>query len=769
MNNLEKYLDHMIQQQEINPTVPIESESDNSNNEVTPNLVAAISRRWYIVLLTFFLICAIGIPTIWLLTKPLYNVTGAIRVAPIIPNILTGKSESGEMSNYQTFMFTQAEMVTSNPIVQRVADNLADKNLAFFENATTDIPTKLNQTLKNTKINPEPANILKQAISTGIISVAPARNTELMKITIKSTNIKEAKQIVDAFINAYMAIEVSQSSEDQDRKLTLLENERKVLTEKLQSRHQAIYQLAEEYGTRDLDRRQEMRLERVTTLLSELTKTEAQRINLEAQIQFLERTKEQSIAPEDLLKMRNEFSNSDPIILELTRNIVELERDLIVAEQTMTPENPALKQKQELLDAFQLRLEEKRQESAKKFDDMVSEQINKAGKQNLLDIQTKLEQTKVYENRLKEVLANEDTQTIELGRKQLNIQDLQFQLKLDEEMYDAVRRRIQELEMERKRPARVSVAYNADVASISDKRIKYTIALMFGAMACGSFLAFMRDKADLSLRTPDDVAKRIGIRIIGTTTSSHTVKSTLLPGQIAADFQTIRANLGLLDGGEIPKKLVITSPGTREGKTTLAINLAISMSKSGKRVLLIDGDLRKPDIARMLNLPHGSRGLQDVLFGIKFDQAICTIASIGLDVLAADSRNSTDAYELLSSPLTARYINTVSHNYDHVIIDTPPLLAFPDTLVWSKIADAVILTSLAGQTTAPDLKDAKVRLAEINVRILGTVLSNVRAEQSYYRYSYNYYTQNASSRKNVRRANTKLLLTTQSGKNNTIT
>ncbi len=763
MNNLEKYLDHVIQQKPaVNLETPIEPD-----NEVTPNLVAVILRRWYIVLLTFFVMCAIGIPAIWLLIQTQYNVTGAIRVAPIIPNILTGEADKGEISNYQTFMFTQAEIITSDPVIQRVADDLADKDLAFFENATTDITTRLKQPLKNTKINPEPASILKQAISAGVISVEPARNTELMKITMKSTNPKEAKQIVDAFINAYMAIEISNSAEDQDRKLTLLENERKVLTEKLQSRHQAIHQLAEEYGTRDLDKRQEMRLQRVTTLLSELTKTEAQRINLEAQAQFLERTKEQSIEPKDLLKMRADFINSDPTILELTRSIIQFEQDLIVAKQTMTPENPTLKQKQELLDAFQARLEEKRQEITKNFDDMVPEQINRAGKEKIFDAQTKLEQTKVYENRLKEVLANENTQTIELGRRQLNIQDLQFQLSLDEEMYNTVRRRIQELEMERKRPARVSVAYNADITSMQDKRIKYTMAFMFGAMACGLLSALMRDKADLSLRTPDEVVKRIGIRIIGTTTSSHTVKPTLLPEQIAADFQTIRANLGLLDGGGIPKKLVITSPGTREGKTTLAINLAISMSKSGKRILLIDGDLRKPDIARMLNLPHGSRGLQDVLFGTKSDKAICSMASIGLDVLAADSRNSTDAYELLASPLTARYINTVSQNYDHVIIDTPPLLAFPDTLVWSKIADAVILTSLAGQTTAPDLKDAKGRLAEINVRVLGTVLSNVRAGQSYYRYGYNHYAQNASSRKNGRRTNTKLLLATQSRQDNT--
>jgi capsular exopolysaccharide synthesis family protein len=182
------------------------------------------------------------------------------------------------------------------------------------------------------------------------------------------------------------------------------------------------------------------------------------------------------------------------------------------------------------------------------------------------------------------------------------------------------------------------------------------------------------------------------------------------------------------------------------------------MSRSGKKILLIDGDLRKPDIAQLLNLPKKSKSLQDVLFEGKLDGAVCSIPSTGLDVLAADSRNAADAYELLASSHIAKHINTVSQNYDHVIIDTPPVLAFPDALLWAKIADGVILTSFAGQTTVPDLKDTKERLAQINVRVLGTVLSNVQVGHSYYRYSYNYYTQNGSSKKNAKRTNIKALL-----------
>jgi capsular exopolysaccharide synthesis family protein len=217
----------------------------------------------------------------------------------------------------------------------------------------------------------------------------------------------------------------------------------------------------------------------------------------------------------------------------------------------------------------------------------------------------------------------------------------------------------------------------------------------------------------------------------------------------------------------MPKNIVVTSPGVQEGKTTFAINLATSMAKSGKKVLLIDGDLRKPDIAYLLNLPHGSRGLQDLLLGREFDQAVRSISSTSLDVLAADSRNAADAFELLASPITAQKINMLSQRYDHLIIDTPPALAFPDALVWAKLADAVILTSFADQTTAEDLNEATERLRQTNVRVLGTVLSNVRAGRGYYHYGYNhYYSQDTHPKKDRRRAGTKALISLQNPQDN---
>ncbi len=753
MNELDKIQDPVVGQEIVNMQIPPEQSED-----ATSDMVAGILRRWYIVLLIFLIVCGIGLPAIWLTVKPVYNITGAIRVAPILADILSGEQDRGEISNYESFMNTQAEKITSNAVVQRVADDLVDKNLSFFEDEPTDLILKWKQKLLGTKTKTEPAMKLKQAIvDDGIIIVAANRRNELIKINMESTNIEEAKQIVDSFIRAYMDIEVVSSDEGENRKLAILENRRDFLYERVENDRQTIYQLGQEYGTVALEGRQDMMLQRVASLLDTLTGVEAERIRLEARVQLLERTREQAIPAEELLKMRRDYINEDPAVVAFTQNITQLEQELIVARQTLSPTNPELLRKVELSRILKEHLENRKQEASNAFDNLVAKEAAEAGNKQLVTVRSELEQTREYEKRLQDILSQQDTQTIGVGRKQLTIQELQDRLNSTKEAYDVVLKRIQDLELQRKRPTRISAHYNADISSINDKRIKYSIGLVFVSLVCGMGLAYLRDKADQSLRTPDDVAKRIGIRIIGTTTSLDTVKPALLPEQIVGDYQTIRANLGLLGDKGIPKKLVVTSPGMKEGKTTFAVNLATSLSESGKKVLLIDGDLRKPDVARLLNLPKGSRGLHDVLCGVKFDQAVFSVISTGLDVLAADFHDAADAYELLALSSTAKRINIISKKYDHVIIDTPPALVFPDALMWAKIGNAVILVSFAGHTTLPDLKEAKERLAQTNVKVLGTVLSSVQAEHSYYRHGHSYYAQSAESRDSARVSRRKLM------------
>jgi succinoglycan biosynthesis transport protein ExoP len=785
MSDLEKYQSPVIEQRFANFESPPEAESQS-----TSNMIMGILRRWYIVLLVFFVMCAVGVPAIWLSIKPLYSATGAIMVAPLLENPITGEADTGAIS-YQSFMRTQAEIITSGPIVQSVADILKDKDLKFFKSEAAGPVAKLKQTLKNSKAKPEPAVMLKQAITGGIITSAHERNTELIKIAMKSQDAEEAKTIVNAFIDAYKAVRISSSNADEWKTISALEEKAKTFADSVKTKREAIKVRAEKYGTKSsatLDKRQEIKLERMGMLLTKITEWEARRIDLEAKVQVLKDRLESSNASKEEQTVENQkltaeveqvvdqndltrrqYINADPTLNTFITNLTQLEQELIIAKERLAPTNPELKEKAVVIESLKERIERRKTEVGEMYDAFMAKKSDDAEKEKLLnvekqltDLQNELELASALEQRFKNMFDEEEIETFDVGLSQIAIDDLQFQLRLDQEMYDNIRRRINELDVGRNRLDRISVAYYAEMGPVRDKRVKYSMALMFGSMACGMMLAFLKDKADLRLRTPDDVVKRIGIRIIGTTTDSDTVKPPLLPKQIAGDYQTIRTNLRLLNGDKEPKILVIASPGMREGKTTFAINLATSMSKSGKKVLLIDGDLRKPDIAYLLSLPRGSRGLQDLLFGRKkYNQAVYSVPATGLDVLAADSRNRDDACELLAMPGAIERIKTISQTYDHVIIDTPPVLAFPDALVWAKMADAVILTSFANQTTAPDLREATEKLAQINANVLGTVLSNVSAGNSYYRYGHNYYVQNVRSRKNAKQAATKLLLPAQ--------
>ena len=783
MSDLEKYHSNVIEKGPVNFDTTPESDSHS-----TYNLIMGILRRWYIVLLIFLVMCAVGVPVIWLSNEPVYVVTGAIRVDPVVEKIETGESDSGNISNYGSFMNSEAALMVSDRVVQRAADNLADKNLAIFQNKAPNFLTKLKRKLKNDKTKPEPASILKQAISNNAIRAASDSRTEFIIISMNSANTSEAKKIVDAFIDAYMAVEVTRSNKEEGEKISVLEDEYDRLDKELRNKRQEIYGLAQEFGSKSsttFDKHQEIKLESVGMLLGKVTEWEARRIQLEIQVEVLKgrlespdaNTQQQSTEKEKLAieaeqaidpngPSRHDYINTDQTLTTFVTNLALLEQELILATLRFTPTNPELKRKADVIEKLKERIEQRKTEVGEIYDDFMTKKLAKQEDDKLINaksqldyVQSELEMAIVLEKRFKDMFDQEEIETIDVGRRHLGIEELQDELTFKKVRYDKIGRRIEEAEMQRKLRERISVAYYANVGPVQDKRVKYTMALMFGSMACGVMLAFLREKADLRLRTPDDVVKRIGIRIIGTTASSDTVKRSHLPKQLAGDYQTIRANLRLLNGDRMPKKLVITSPGMREGKSTFAVNLATSMAKAGKKVLLIDGDLRKPDIACMLNLPKGSKGLQDVLFGRKiYDQAVCSIPATGLDVLAADSRNRDDACELLTFPGTCQRINAISEKYDHVIIDTPPVLAFPDALLWAKIADAVILASFAGQTTAPDLREATQKLAQINANVLGTVLSNVDANHSYYRYGYNYYAQNARSGKNSKRAKAKLLL-----------
>lgn len=756
MNNLTQH-----QQSQIQPEYASYEDSLESQSESSTNIVRLVLGRWYIILLTFILVSGAGVPAVWYLILPNYDTTGAIEVAPILTNPLTGERDTGEISKYESFMNTQARIMTSNNVLQRVADNLKDKKLEFF-NPPTDRVSQWKRVLSGGNGNLDPVVILKGALADGVIGVAPIRRTQWLGVTMASRNPREAEQIVNSFIQAYMSVIESSSLEGENRRLNLLEDERKIILVKIQTQRAEIQSLAQLYGADSLGGLQNMMIKNVEVIQTELSNLENRHLQLQTQIELLSQPQQQSITPAEKISMRNEFINNDPFVQRLTANIAQMQQEYLIDEQDLSQSNPKLKKKAQLIETLQEKLDQSKEKAGKTFDKTIEQEIEQDNRIRLAQAEMELKKTVAYISNYAEKLEKERGNTIELGKLQWQIQDLREQMTFNKDEYDRYGQRIRELQVKLKLPARISVADQANTAPPKSRRNKMVIAVLFGALACGMFLAFMVGKADHRLHTPDDIVRCIGVPILGTITNSKQIDKNLLPEFIANDYQTIRANLGLLSEGQIPKILAVTSPAMGEGKTTLSINLAMSLAKTGNRVLLIDGDFRKPDIARMLNLPDHSWGLQDVLLGLKrFEETVRTLPLTGLDVMTTDRRNTTAAIEQLSRSETAECIKTISQQYDHVIIDTTPILAAPDALLWAKMADAVVISTLAGHTSGPDLKEALERLSRLKIRILGNVLNNVQAKHRYNRYGYSYYGGNGTAKTNEKKDQARPLLVSE--------
>ncbi|MBN1795992.1 MAG: polysaccharide biosynthesis tyrosine autokinase [Sedimentisphaerales bacterium] len=746
MENLIKYDENEHSQEIIYQGQPLGSPPQSSSN-----LFNSIRRYWRITLVVFIVACAVGLPVIWLGIGPQYEAIARISVESNIPSVIYGNDSSMPVKAYESFKNDQVRIIMEDKRVwQRAADLLADKDLSFFKNNTGLFGGA----------DSDPVDILRKAVIDEKIEIYSLSASSFIDIKMTGSDRQECLQIVDAVNKAYMAVAGSESASENDKELNELEDMRKQYEQKRKQQREALYELAGEYGTVKLNPRQEMMLTRVAVLQDLVTKIESEKILLETKIAVLDKTKDQNILPQGLVERRQEFVQNDLVTRTLSQRIAELEEELISAQQVVKEGNPVLQRRQQLLESFKNNLEKHKQRLGEKFDNSITDEMQRNREYELREAQANLQTLIARKQILEERMKQEDIDTIELGRKQLEIENAQEDLAFTDEVYNDIRARINQREVETKRPARISIPYEATVVPAPDIRIQITAVVLFVALACGAGLAIIRDKVDSSVYTPNDLTKRIGVRIIGTTTKPRGVKRSLLPQKVAEDYQAILANLGLIGVSGIPKKLVVTSPGIRDGKTTFVINLASSLAKAGKNVLLIDGDLREPDIHWLLNIPGKTPGLSDVLYNGdgSLKKVIHRVDSKGFDVITAGSKDIKDNFKLLSIANIGSNLEDIGSGYDHIIIDTPPVLGFSDALLWAKLSDGVILTSFAGQTQRQDIIDTIERLKQADIEILGTVLNSVPTENSYSRYSYYYSQRQARERTPYKKRKNILLL-----------
>jgi len=202
---------------------------------------------------------------------------------------------------------------------------------------------------------------------------------------------------------------------------------------------------------------------------------------------------------------------------------------------------------------------------------------------------------------------------------------------------------------------------------------------------------------------------------------------------IAEQFRALRGRIDAIASQHPITTIAMTSAFPGEGKTTCAINLAIVTSMSlGRRVLLIDCDLRRPKVHPAMGL-RPKTGLAEVLAGASsIDEAIVSVEGVALDVLPVCGRPANPS-ELLGSPEMSRLIEEVSGRYDRVILDTPAALGLPDAKAVSDLCDGTVMVVRADTTARSDLEAVLEILGR--ERMLGLLINGVDADQGRYGYA----------------------------------
>lgn len=707
-----------IQGELIDYTHPAEDPNAPSSEGMV-ELLQAVLRRWYIVLLCAIVLGGGGAAAILFLMPDKHETRGAVLVSTGVTPIMYDTSGKGG-GTYDTFKNTQAGIIASDLVLNRVADEVKDRQLAFF---TPEM--NMLQTLRNMVARKE-------------ISVVSEQKTEFLYVTMTTPFPSDAEKLINAILRSYEAIVKTDEMGEIDDRLSRLEVQRRTLEEQMRRQKARIRERVDEYGTEQLTPRQEIALQNVATLQKEQVSVGVQRMLLEARLAVKEDQSQDELTLADVSDLIQNRVENDPLIVSLRQDINRYQQLIRDGQSVMLDSNPEIQRRKEILAELQTDIDEKRKEVTQRYEQTVLADARRTRQAEVEKMRAELNQLVAYGQKIQEQLKLHDESTIQIGRTQLDIDDLREEYESSRQIFSEISRRVEELKIERDRQPRITIGSWARSVSTEGKKQKMAAAAGFGGLAFGIALAVLLAKLDGRVHVPDDVAKRVGVRIIGTTTSPEQVSPKLLGQQLNDDYQTIRANLGLLDGNGSTRMLVVTSPGMGDGKSTLAVNLATSFARSGRRTLLVDGDLRKPDVAELLNLPTSLRGLQDYLFGNDLQKALYKVDGMNLEILASDNRNAQDALELLSMPESSLRIRSLRDQFEYVIIDTPPVLAFSDAMVWAKMADGVILTSFIGHTSKTEMKEAIRRLTEIKANVVGTVVNNVRVAHGYRRYGYGY-------------------------------
>jgi polysaccharide biosynthesis transport protein len=721
-------------------------------------------RRWTVLALLLFVFTAVLIAT--LKETPLYEAKALIEIEKENPNIVTA-SDLFEIDNVtNTFLETQYKVLESESLSRRVIRDLSLDQLQEFNPPRHwwSLP-RLRTPLSRASLHVPPgtpapdSDAVYNALKTfeDRLDVEPLKQSRLVEVTFESQDPVLSARIINSLASNYIDQNLELRWDAAQKASEWLSQQLVGVKSRLEKSEDEMQEYARENGLLFLESEkgttENIVDARLRELQAALTEAEANRFQKESLYRLIQAGDDGALP--------GVFDNHE--MQELTLRLSDMQAQRAQLETTFSPDYPKLKELESQIDQAQQTLDQERARGAAHIQDEYLAAVRR-------------------ENLLQQAFAQAQHDANDIAEKSVQYNILKREVDTNRALYDGLLDRLKQAGVAAglkesnirivdpavppKKPAKPRVALNL------------SLGLLVG-LALGIGSAFLEEHFDNSLKTTEDVERimqlpalaiipsveslnghsghvngdrrlpranapglRAGAPASGASVPAHWYRIDDLAPKYSAlteAFRSLRTSVLLSAAEQPPRSLLVSSAQPGEGKTTVSTNLAISLAQLGQRVLLIDGDLRRPSVHRAFQI-RDSLGVVSYLTGQPdWRPAVVKTTLPGLEVLVAGPVPPNPA-ELLSSDRMQKLIQEALEEYKFVVVDSPPLLNVADSRILATLVEGVVLVVKGGETPRELARRAQACAFEVGARIIGAVLNNVdmhREEYSYYR-SYSY-------------------------------
>jgi len=690
--------------------------------------------QWLIVSFLVAVVTIVSIATFRM--KPVYVTTARIEIDRENSNILPfqGADSYDFMIDMDNYIETQLRILTSETLALQTIRNSGLIPHAEMQGAPAGAEAITSGNLANHKRPPELGEFL------GSLSVKRVPQSRLLDVSFESTSPQLAAEILNAHIQNFLEHNFRSRYDTTNKATVFLTSQLSDLKVQVQESEDARLAYERQHQIWELDDKQNITTQRLTDLNKELTDAQSERMRKEALYEFAK------AGNLDVVPQLRENSS----LQDLLKKRSELYSQFTDALNQYGPNFPKVQRLQSQL---------------KEIDSLMDNE-----KRNILEaLGNDYNAARQREGLLNEALNEQKNEVNLMSQSLVEYNILKRQAEANKTMYDGLLTKLKEANIAAGlKSSNIRVVDPAMVPSTPARPAKARnigLSLLVGLVG-GMGLALLREYLDNTVKTPDDIENlvrlpslavvpeftidngnvRRGRLLGGASANGHEKRIELvaqhLPkSQMSEAFRALRTALLLSQADHPPQVILVTSALPREGKTTAAANLAVTLAQLGDRTLLVDADLRKPGVGRLLNMTEGKYpGLSSYLAGASsLDLVTVPHSEIPNLVAIPTGPLPPNPADLLSSHRLAEALRQLRNEYKFIVLDSPPIMAATDAVILSVQADGVLLVVRSGETPKEAFTRARDLLASVKCNLLGVVLNAVDSTAPDYYYSYRYY------------------------------